>query len=191
MTALDDLALETRTGLPEALRVLLEEIPREAWDRHANFGGMVQFWLERHLMFRQLLAQMTNEAEAVIDRRLDIDAYGPRLSRFGGFFLNQLHGHHQIEDAHYFPQLVTLDGRLERGFGILDADHHALHHHLDAFATGANAVLSRLQDEAAARQSVGEFHGQLEDFARMLDRHLTDEEDLVVPVILKSGFDHA
>ena len=191
MTTRNDLALGTRTGLPEAFRVLLEEIPREAWDSHANFGGMVQFWIERHLMFRQLLGQMTSEAEAVIDRRIDMAVYGPRLSRFGGFFLNQLHGHHQIEDAHYFPQLVTLDGRLERGFGILDADHHALHEHLDAFATGANAVLSRLQDEAAARQAVGEFDDLLDAFGLMLDRHLTDEEDLVVPVILKSGFDHA
>jgi hemerythrin-like domain-containing protein len=186
----DDLALGTRAGLPDALRVLLEEIPRESWESHANFGGMVQFWLERHLMFRQLLGQLTAEAEAAIDRRLDMEAYGTRLSRFGGFFLNQLHGHHQIEDAHYFPHLVTLDGRLERGFGILDADHHALHHHLDGFATGANAVLSRLQDAAAAREAVGEFHGLLGGFGQMLERHLTDEEDLVVPVILKSGFDH-
>jgi iron-sulfur cluster repair protein YtfE (RIC family) len=186
----DDLALESRAGLPEALRVLLDEIPREAWESHPQFGGMVQFWLERHLMFRQLLGQLTEDAEAALDRRMDLGGYAPRLSRFGGIFLNQLHGHHQIEDMHYFPQLAVLDRRIERGFGILDADHHALHGHLDAFATGANAVLSRARDEAAAREAVGEFHALLGRFHRMLDRHLTDEEDLVVPVILKSGFDH-
>lgn len=185
-----DLKLETRTGLPEALRVLLDEIPRDMWESHPNFGGMVQFWLERHLMFRQLLGQLSQDAEDAIDRRTDLQAYAPRLSRFGGFFLNQLHGHHQIEDAHYFPQLVRLDPRIERGFGILDADHHALHGHLDAFAGAANGVLTRLSDEAAAREAVGAFHGLLGGFHTMLDRHLTDEEDLIVPVILKSGFDH-
>lgn len=188
---IDDLTLETRNGLPEALRVLLDEIPRETWEAHPHFGGMVQFWLERHLMFRQVLGQLQSDAEEAIDRRIDLRGYGPRLSRFGGFFLNQLHGHHQIEDAHYFPQLVTLDRRIEAGFGMLDADHHALHGHLDAFAQGANAVLSRLADEAAAREAVGEFHALLGGFHRMLDRHLTDEEDLIVPVILKTGFDHA
>jgi iron-sulfur cluster repair protein YtfE (RIC family) len=186
----DDLALGTRTGLPDALRVLLEEIPREAWESHPQFGGMVQFWLERHLMFRQLLGQLTEDAELVLDRRLDIPGYAPRLSRIGGFFLNQLHGHHQIEDMHYFPQLAVLDRRIEHGFAILDTDHHALHGHLDAFATGANAVLSRARDEAAAREAAGEFHALLGRFHKMLERHLTDEEDLVVPVILKSGFDH-
>jgi iron-sulfur cluster repair protein YtfE (RIC family) len=186
----DDLALGTRAGLPDALRVLVEEIPREVWESHPQFGGMVQFWLERHLMFRQLLGQLTGDAELVLDRRLDIPGYAPRLSRFGGFFLNQLHGHHQIEDMHYFPQLAVLDLRIERGFAILDADHHALHGHLDAFATGANAVLSRARDEAAAREAAGEFHALLGRFHKMLERHLTDEEDLVVPVILKSGFDH-
>lgn len=185
-----DLALETRTGLPDALRVLLNEVPRHAWESHPNFGGMVQFWLERHLMFRQLMAQLTTDSEALIDRRAGMDSYAPRLSRFGGFFLNQLHGHHQIEDVHYFPQLAALDRRIERGFGILDADHHALHDHLDAFANGANAVLSRQADEAAAREAVGDFHALLGRFHHMLERHLTDEEDLVVPVILKSGFDH-
>jgi hemerythrin-like domain-containing protein len=187
---IDGLTLETRAGLPEALRVLLDEIPRETWEAHPEFGGMVQFWLERHLMFRQLLGQLRADAEDAIDRRIDLQGYGPRLSRFGGVFLNQLHGHHQIEDAHYFPQLVTLDRRIEAGFGMLDADHHALHGHLDTFAEGANAVLSRLSDEPAAREAVGDFHALLGGFHQMLDRHLTDEEDLIVPVILKTGFNH-
>lgn len=183
------LALEVRAGLPPALRVLVEEIPRLNWETHPNFGGMVQFWLERHLMFRNLMIQLRSDTEDLVDRRIDLEGYSPRLSRYGGFFLSQLHGHHQIEDAHYFPQLQSLDGRISRGFDILDADHKALDGHLHNFADGANAVLQRISDEAQGREAAAAFHGLLGQFDGFLHRHLTDEEDLVVPVILKSGFD--
>jgi iron-sulfur cluster repair protein YtfE (RIC family) len=182
-------ALESRTGLPPALRVLVEEIPRLEWKGHPNFGGMVQFWLERHLMFRSLMTQLSSDAEELVDRKIDLEAYAPRLSRYGGFFLNQLHGHHQIEDAHYFPRLAGLDPRITRGFEILDADHHALDGHLNDFATGANAVLQKVGQATAGREAAGAFHGLLGQFDGFLNRHLTDEEELVVPVILKTGFD--
>ena len=48
------LSLETRTGLPDAPRVLAEQYPRTDWEAHENFGEMIQFWIQRHLMFRQL-----------------------------------------------------------------------------------------------------------------------------------------
>ena len=37
----------------------------------------------------------------------------------------------------------------------------------------------------AARDRLGAFHTSLTGFQGFLDRHLTDEEDLVVPVLLK------
>lgn len=180
---MNDLALDRRQGLPDALRVLLEQYPRGTWEAHGNFGEMVQFWLERHLMFRRLLDQLQEETRAYIDKRMDGPEYAPRLSRFGGFFLNQLHSHHHVEDSHYFPQLIGLDGRIEKGFDLLETDHHALDGLLKSFADQANDVLN------GRSEAVGPFLDHLETFERMLDRHLTDEEDLIVPVILNTGFD--
>lgn len=100
------------------------------------------------------------------------------------FFLQELHGHHSMEDHHYFPVLTVLDQRLERGFVILDADHHALDGHLNDLAEGTNAMLRGLS-EPDPKQATGALDNQLTGFAEFLDRHLTDEEDLVVPVILK------
>lgn len=179
--------LGQRGGLPDALRVLLAEFPRQGWQTHENFGEMVQFWLERHLMFPEVLERMQTEARARFDNQSGHDQYAPRLSRLGGFFLQQLHGHHQVEDAHYFPQLIRLDTRLERGFGILDADHHAIDRLLNGFAEAANAVLGANGD-AAAHDATGALIDRLAGFQTLLDRHLTDEEELIVPVILKTGF---
>jgi len=49
--------LRHRKGLPDALRVLLEQYPRALWESHQNFDGLTRFWLERHLMFRRALGQ--------------------------------------------------------------------------------------------------------------------------------------
>ena len=187
MNISNELTLARRDSLPDALRVLLDEIPRNAWPTHNNFGGMVEFWLQRHLMFRELLERLETETQDRLDKKIDAQAYGARLARLGGFFLQQLHGHHQIEDTHYFPQLTRLDTRLVRGFDILDADHHALDALLNEFATGANAVLQA--PEKTTRDATGAFSQQLVTFRGFLNRHLLDEEDLIVPVILKSGFD--
>src|SRR5579863_5108715 len=48
------LALASRSGWPEDLRVLLARYPREQWQGHANLGEMARFWLSRHDMFREL-----------------------------------------------------------------------------------------------------------------------------------------
>jgi hypothetical protein len=181
-----DLALDARTGLPDALRVLLEDYPREAWEADPRFHGLVSFWLEMHLGFRQGLGAMRRDAEALLDRRLDPRAWAPRLARQGGGFVQHLHGHHGIEDHHYFPILATRDARLERGFAILDSDHQALDGHLDAFVRDADGALRALEAPSFLAEA-GRFHDNLLRLERLLDRHLSDEEDLIVPVILRDG----
>ena len=95
-------------------------------------------------------------------------------------------GYHQIEDHHYFPVLAARDPRLVQGFEILDADHAALDGHIAAFVNAANAAAHALAgpDPAIAADRFRSANGRL---AALLDRHLTDEEELIVPVILKYG----
>jgi hypothetical protein len=98
-----DLSLEARAGLPDALRILLADHPREAWEADPRFHGLVSMWIDRHLLFRRVLAVMRTDAEALLDRSLDPEAWGSRASRLGSHFVGDLHGHHHIEDEHYFP----------------------------------------------------------------------------------------
>ena len=44
---IDTLALASRSGWPEDLRVLIARFPREQWQGHANLGEMARFWLSR------------------------------------------------------------------------------------------------------------------------------------------------
>lgn len=185
MSAMQDpFALATRTGLPDALRVLLEEYPREGWEGHANFDGLIRFWLERHLMFRRLQAMLLAETQRGLDRSRDPRQVASQIHRLGALFVNELHGHHTVEDVHYFPALVRLEPRLERGFALLDADHHALDPMLHGLATVTDAALSA---PAGTTSEMGRLYAELARFQTFLDRHLTDEEEIVVPVILKHG----
>jgi hemerythrin-like domain-containing protein len=176
---MDELSLTDRQGLPDALRVLLQAYPRTEWDTHPNCGLLTRFWLDRHLMFRRLSELLRSDTQARIDRALEAQDHLHRLNRFGGMLVGELHGHHQIEDHHYFPRLGRLEPVLERGFALLDADHHVLDERLASFTRSANDVLSGGEP--------GPFLDALDAFDALLVRHLEDEEDLIVPVLLKHG----
>ncbi len=178
------LTLADRAALPEEFRLILAEHPREVWAEHRDFNGLAAFWLERHLAFRRVLETLGAETRRLLDGQIAAEAYAPRLSRLGSRLIGDLMGHHQIEDEVYFPELARLEPRIARGFDMLDADHHTLHGLIDRFASGANAVLGETVD-AARRDAAGRFLAELGAFERQLIRHLEDEEDLVLPVVLK------
>lgn len=183
MTELD---LRTRACLPDALRVLLADFPRETWEGHRHFTGLVEFWLDRHLMFRRLMELLTQETESLLDGG-DPARFGAALPRYGGMLLQQLHGHHQIEDAHYFPILEQKAPEIARGFHLMEADHQQLDPALQDFADTANAALGRIAEGGNAKDATAPFATSLQGLGKLLDRHLTDEEELVVPVVLKLG----
>ncbi|MEM7299678.1 MAG: hemerythrin domain-containing protein [Pseudomonadota bacterium] len=181
----DTLDLETRTGLPEHLLVLAERYPRDDWDGHPNFNDLTRFWLDRHIMFRKAIGQLVEQSENHLDS--PAEGFDKRLLRLTHFFLNQLHGHHSVEDHHYFPLLKPLEPRLVQGFDILDRDHHALDEHIHGLAEATQSVLQNLQKDSASKSAVEELRVTQSRFSGFLHRHLADEEELIVPVILETG----
>lgn len=179
------LALATREGWPEDLRVLIERYPREQWAGHANLGEMARFWLSRHDMFRELSGMIETIAGGFRAGELAPAEFPglfvPRLQ----FLLQQLNVHHQIEDYHYFPIFRAADARLARGFDVLEADHHAIHADMAATADAANALLGALTGAADSLRSCGDAYADASGrLIGGLIRHLDDEEDLIVPLIL-------
>jgi len=183
----EDLMLEGRDGLPEALKVLLAAYPRQGWSADPGFDGLVRFWMERHMMFRALSQRLGGLAQAHLAGEAEGPAAAAGIARAGNLFLGELHGHHTIEDRHYFPVLAARDARIASGFALLERDHEALDGHLARFAEAANGALQALTGSADARPATEAFHAEVLGLERLLERHLTDEEDLVVPVILHYG----
>jgi iron-sulfur cluster repair protein YtfE (RIC family) len=101
------------------------------------------------------------------------------------FFLQQLNAHHQIEDLHYFPVFQAAEARLAHGFEVLEADHKAIHESIVAAVETANAFLRAPVNDTQALHAAGERYAAAGDaLTRQLTRHLDDEEDLIIPLIL-------
>jgi hemerythrin-like domain-containing protein len=182
------LALASRSGWPEDLRVLLAKYPREQWQGHANLGEMARFWLSRHDMFRELAGMIRAiEAEFREGRLPPADFPGQFVPRLQ-FLLSQLEAHHQIEDHHFFPIFRAADERLARGFDVLESDHHAIHGDMARVAETANGLLRALQGSADTMRARGDDYAAASGaLLKGLIRHLDDEEDLIVPLILERG----
>ena len=59
-------------------------------------------------MFREVIKRIKHLSLSKIDNK-GTERFEAELSRYSGFFLQQLHGHHTIEDQHFFPQFSKLD----------------------------------------------------------------------------------
>ena len=168
--------------------MLLERYPRERWEAHANLGEMARFWLSRHAMFRELsraIEQVTQQFRAgKLPPAEFARQFAPRLQ----FILDQLNVHHQIEDFHYFPIFRAADARLAIGFDVLEGDHHHIHGDMARTAETANAFLQALRsDTDTLRRCSDGYADASATLLKGLIRHLDDEEDLIVPLILDRG----
>ena len=183
-----NLDLQSRNGWPEELRLLLDRFPREVWPGHANLGEMAQFWLDRHQGFRDLGKALSGATSNFREGNMPPDAFrrffAPRLQ----FFLQNLEGHHQIEDLHFFPLFRAAEKRLVKGFDVLEGDHEAIHAEIIRTVESANGLLGTVEsDNDARRKATDAYADASERLLKFLVRHLDDEEDLIMPVILDQG----
>ncbi len=173
------------TPMPSEMHLLLNEYPRDAWEAHPNFKQATQNWLGAHQGFRQLSQIVRADVEKYIDRNRGPEDFADRLGYYGDIMVRNLHGHHSWEDRSYFPELSAADPRFDRGLEILESDHRVLDQTLDRFVDAANGVIKLIQlDEMKARESAAPLLDAAADIGALLERHLADEEDLAVPIIL-------
>lgn len=183
------LSLAERNGWPPELRALIDRYPRDVWIGHENLGQMAQFWLSRHKMFRELATSITEGTAIFQEGKIAPPDFPrwlvPRLQ----FFLEQLQAHHYIEDQHYFPIFRRADEWLVRGFDVLESDHGELHHNIDLTVEAANGLLRSISDAETVKRTGDAFAQTSVVLMNGLRRHLDDEEDLIVPLILDRGED--
>lgn len=181
---LDDFDIRT-DDMPTEMQSLLRTYPRDTWDAHPGFREKTQHWLGAHRMFRQLSATVRKDTESYLNGDKDAQDYAGRLSYRGNALVGNLHGHHGWEDHSYFFELSAAEPRFDAGLEILEKDHADLDIVLDRFTRTANRTIQLVQlDEAAARDEAGKLLGIAQTIEAFLKRHLCDEEELAVPIIL-------
>ena len=173
------------TDMPEELRFLLDRYPRDSWDTHAGFKEKTRHWLGAHQMFRRVAERVRLGSEDLLNKDSAVEEYAARWSYYGANLVGFLHGHHGREEHSYFPELSAADPRFDAGLELLEKDHADLDHVLDDFTKSANRVIKLATlDEAQSREEAAQVHRSAQTIEAFLKRHLSDEEELAVPIIL-------
>jgi len=185
-----EFAIDQRKGWPDELRILLKEHPRDTW--RSQRSPLAEFWLDKHDYFRRqcdALQQATDDYRA---ERCTPAQYGAWIAPRVQNFISHLHGHHQIEDFHYFPAWRAAESRLARGFDVLESDHRLLHEGIMSMVETVNAFILAFRDDPNTttdpqRHAAEQFIKTSELAFKRLRRHLEDEEDLIIPLMFIQG----
>jgi len=175
-------ALDARRGLPEAHRWLLETFPRLRW-HDPELGEVARFWLQMHAGFRHQQAQMHAQVALWRSDGDPVTLHRTLIPTLQGF-LQHLDGHHRVESGHYFPVMRRVEPRIIAGIDLLDADHDAIHEDLETqFKAGLVFHQALASGAADAGDHAARLAGTLDTVAPRMERHLADEEDIVIPLI--------
>lgn len=171
----DERDLRRRTGLPATLRSgLTDRAARSDWPTHASYPRAAKLLLEIHRHLRGQADSLARASELAADPPGNEPLWAA-VARAVGQLVDLTAAHHGIEDAYLYPALLRVRPGLTDPIALLADDHRALD---VAFEEMERAV----DDRAAAR-----LRDATAVLARLLGRHLEDEEEIVVPVLLATG----
>ena len=163
---------------------LYNKLPPDKWFG-ADYAYKTSGWLKVHTNIRKRQRILMQISDAYISGEFDWSEYRSQILKRINMHVLKLHQHHGVEDEGFFPEFVSMYPKLAPAFEILGHDHEYLNELLDKLQI-QNDMLARseVEDKALAE----ELHKTLVAVTDLLQQHLTDEEDLVIPILgLRQG----
>jgi hypothetical protein len=150
---------------------------------------LARFWIDKHNDFRGQCSTLQTASGSFRERPDDPEAFASQVVSRTHFLVSLLHGHHQVEDIHYFPAFRAADARLGPGFDVLASDHELLHESSLSIIETLNAFRRTLGEDGSGaiddqRRAADSYIEASDLLCRRIVRHLDDEEDLVIPLML-------
>ena len=84
--------------------------------------------------------------------------------------LGHLHGHHRLEDTHYFPQFRVMEPRIGSGIDLLENDHESLHRAIDVLEELTRRLASLGLDDPETSALIQKLAGALHRFGPEMSR---------------------
>ncbi|WP_299188965.1 hemerythrin domain-containing protein [uncultured Psychrobacter sp.] len=163
---------------------LFNKLPPDQWFS-ADYAYKTSGWLKVHTNIRKRQRILTQISVGYQSGEYDWSEYRSQILKRNNMHILKLHQHHGVEDEGFFPEFIRMYPQLQAGFEILGRDHVRLDALLDKLQV-QNDILARseAEDKALAEQ----LHQTLVDATNLLAQHLSDEEDLVIPILgLRQG----
>jgi len=163
---------------------LYNKLPPDQWFG-ADYAYKTSGWLKVHTNIRKRQRILVQISEAYISGEFDWSEYRSQILKRINMHVLKLHQHHEVEDDGFFPEFVSMYPKLAPAFEILGHDHEYLNELLDKLQIQNDQLArSEIEDKALAE----ELHDTLVKVTDLLQQHLTDEEDLVIPILgLRQG----
>ena len=163
---------------------LYNKLPPDQWFG-ADYAYKTSGWLKVHTNIRKRQRILTQISDAYISGEFDWSEYRSQILKRINMHVLKLHQHHGVEDDGFFPEFVSMYPKLAPAFEILGHDHEYLNELLDKLQIQNDQLArSEIEDKALAE----ELHKTLVAVTDLLQQHLTDEEDLVIPILgLRQG----
>ena len=158
---------------------LYNKLPPDQWFS-ADYAYKTSGWLKVHTNIRKRQRILSQISEAYISGEFDWVEYRSQILKRINMHILKLHQHHGVEDEGFFPEFVSLYPQLAPAFEILGHDHEYLNALLDKLQSQNDELArSEIEDKELAEQ----LHETLVKVTDLLQQHLTDEEDLVIPIL--------
>lgn len=156
--------------------------PRGTWDSLPS-GGLAHTWLAMHDSLRHGQAMLERLATHWQLKLIDAARFREQALPLLQQHLGHLHGHHRLEDTHYFPQFRVMEPRIGSGIDLLENDHESLHSAIDVLEELTRRLASLGLDDPETSALIQKLAGALHRFGPEMRQHLLDEEDLVIPLL--------
>ena len=162
---------------------------RAEFDRDV-VGGEARFWMEIHkglLKASATLPQWCEQLLSLNDAEA-LRALQPRVVSLGAQLIHHAHGHHHIEDEHFFPVFLQRYPELANPIDLLEHDHEVLASVLD----NMEKAVAGMNRPAGAGEKAGRdellvagevLHKAALRLDRLFVRHIGDEEEICLPVL--------
>ena len=163
---------------------LYHKLPPDQWFG-ADYAYKTSGWLKVHTNIRKRQRILTQISEGYQSGEYDWAKYRSQMLKRINMHILKLHQHHGVEDEGFFPEFIRMYPQLQAGFEILGCDHVRLNALLDELqAQNDQLARTEVEDKVLAAQ----LHQTLMDASKLLSQHLSDEEDLVIPILgLRQG----
>ena len=181
--------LGKRNGLPDSLRELLKKYPRDTWEEDVLNGNWVGYWLGRHSVFKEISFAINQSLQNILDNKISTSKFLNDYIQLMNLMLKNLNSHHTVEDNYIFPKFSQKIEKFSYGLDLLENDHHLIHSSIDNVVAEGNSLIKTINDNQAfdIKKVVGSYKTVNDEFDKLLMAHLNDEEDLLIPLVVKYG----
>ena len=186
--------VEQRKGLPAVIKSLLLPLERAQWSQHARYGGKASFFIKYHGDLLATAAYLKHSLAILLDSSQAVFNWQQLKEPLSAaqYLVDRAHNHHRIEDQVYFPQFRKIMPQLSKGIDLLDKDHKSLDLVLNDLSTRVMSMVMTLnlnlnQGDVINKQQVNALTDNVLHLQRILQMHLHDEEEVIIPIFLLSA----